>query len=218
MGIKRTLCMAVICALPVANAVSAFEASSSATGGVAGAPQVRRSTRYYELHSPTLWELAAEFRRVAGTGKVPERYGRTDWNFRLDTDGQFGTRTSCATQPVTLRVMLTRVLPKASRSADFSPEDAAEWQRFLPLLTRHEMQHDSIVVAHATAFFREIEGEGDRGAPVTSIDYCVNALLERIGRANAALDLTTNHGATDGAVLRAIRAAPREGSPPAMRW
>jgi predicted secreted Zn-dependent protease len=218
MRIKWTIWVAAVCALPITKAARQAEASRRAKALSAGVPYVRRATRYYELQGQTLWDLAAEFRRLAGTGNVPERYGRTTWNVRLDPDPHFGTRTSCATQPVTLRVTLTQILPKASRSADFSPDDAAEWRRFLPLLMRHEMQHDSIVVANATTFFRAVERDGDRGAPVTSIDYCVAELLDRIGRANAALDSTTNHGATDGAVLRAVRGTAPDGSQSGAPW
>ena len=177
------------------------------------APQVRRTTKYYELWAPSLAELVTEFRAVAGRGEVPVSLGFTKWDVRLDASPNFGTRTSCTPDRVTLRVALTTTLPKAVRSAQFSPNETAEWQRFLSALVHHEAQHDSIVIAHATAFFRAVEHNANRGAMPTAIEQCVTALVERIERANTAFDAATQHGGTEGAALRVLHGTV-SGSPP----
>ena len=178
------------------------------------APQVQRATKYYELRASTLVELIAEFRAAAGTGAVPVRFGLTRWDVALNTSPSFGTRTSCAPERVTLRVVLTTTLPKAVRSTQFSAADAAEWQRFLSALLRHETQHDSIVIAQTTAFLRDVESEANRGAMPSSIEACVADVLGRIERASTTFDAITQHGGTDGAVLKAVRIVPSEPSAP----
>ena len=228
--------VAIITLLFVAGATTRFAPNMLSTA----APQVRRTTRYYELRAPSIAELVTEFRAVAGTGTVPVRFGLTKWDVKLDASSSFGTRTSCATERVTLRVTLTTTLPKAVGSAHFTSEDATEWQRFLPALLRHEAQHDSIVVTNATAFLlfeieiaevfmkvgigsgethcplqvflREVETAANHGEMPTSIEQCVTALVERIERANTTFDAVTQHGGTDGAALRVLSGA-RRGSP-----
>ena len=193
--------IAMMCALVAVGVTS----QSAASTRIAAAPQVRRATKYYELRASTLAELVAEFHGVAGTGDVPVRFGLTKWDILLDAGPNFGTRSSCTSQRVTLRVALTTTLPKAVRSAQFTPDDATEWQRFLLALLRHEAQHDSIVVTHAAAFLHEVESEANRGLQPTSIEQCVTTLVERIERANTTFDALTQHGGTEGATLRVVR-------------
>ncbi len=201
---KWTGCVAICCTLLAAGEVTGTVAAMRSEV----APQVRRTTTFYELGATSLFELVAEFRAVAGRGGVPLRYGLTKWDIRLDMSPEYGTRTSCSTDRVMLRVALTTVLPKAVRSEDFSPEEAIEWQRFLTALIRHEAQHDSIVVAHTTAFLRDVERDANRKGGPTSIDQCVASLLERIEHASRTFDTRTQHGGKEGAALRVFHRTP----------
>ncbi len=106
-------------------AVGVMSTGSIATTHTVVAPQLQRTTKYYELRAPNLVELTAEFYSAAGKGAVPVGYGLTKWDVTLNTNPSFGTRTSCAPERVTLRVAITTTLPKAVRSAQFSAEDAA---------------------------------------------------------------------------------------------
>ncbi len=171
-------------------------------------PLVRRTTIFYELRAPSLTELVAEFRTVAGRGDVPVRYGLTKWDIRLDPSPNRGTRTSCAPDRVTLSVALTTVLPKAVRLAEFSQEDATEWRRFTHALVRHEAQHDSIVIDQATTFLRAVERDADGARAPRSIMQCVTTLLERIEHASNTFDALTQHGRNEGAALIARGSTP----------
>jgi predicted secreted Zn-dependent protease len=110
---------------------------------------------------------------------------------------------------VSLSVVLTTVLPKAVRLAEFSREDATEWHRFMHALVRHEAQHDSIVVDQATAFLRDVDRAADRARAPRSIVQCVTTLLERIEHASKTFDALTQHGRNEGAALVVRRSTPR---------
>ncbi len=162
---------------------------------------IRRNVRVYELTGKTITDIVSEYRVMAKTGQAPPALAQTIWAFTIDMARGAGRKTSCSSDPISIAVTLTTVLPHAVNSSQFSLADSVQWHAFLPALTRHETRHESVVVAETSAFLRQIETERRNNAPIKSVPQCVDALSDRLGRASTNLDEVTRHGETDGAIL-----------------
>lgn len=138
---------------------------------------------------------------MVARGDAPKDIDETIWTVTLNSLRTGGARTACASDGLTMTLELTRILPKAIHSNDFTKEDLEQWQIFLSGFTRHEARHDSVIVAETSAFLDRVTAERHVSVVTKSVARCVDELTAQIRRASDALDTVTEHGRTDGAVL-----------------
>ncbi len=129
-------------------------------------------------------------------------YTKWDLTWSLRYSGGNG---GCSLAGASIEVDSVVTLPALADESQLSPDDLAEWQRYLDALKAHELSHVDNEVAGANAM-RNTLASLDVADDCTALGSQVGALGEQqkqsIHQADDALDAKTEHGALTGATFR----------------
>jgi predicted secreted Zn-dependent protease len=121
------------------------------------------------------------------------------WNFGIRSDGT----DSCTLTDVRVGLSIGQTFPAWQATAR-NPAVTAQWQRFISNLTTHENGHAQLDSQYAQTLLATLQAFP--AAHCGDISALANARAQSIvadlNRANDAYDAVTNHGSTQGAVLR----------------
>src|SRR3989339_876794 len=161
----------------------------------------------YAVQGATLCELKKEIHKkgVAGDdGKIWAGYSR--WNIAWNFKATAKNKTDCSMEGVHTQADITITLPEWVPPKGTDPAVIAEWHRYVNILKKHERTH----AGYATRTAKKIDAElaGIKHFPdcqaVTELaDEKGQHLMESLRIKDREFDLKTNHGRTQGAVLKA---------------
>lgn len=168
-------------------------------------PTVTVSHEYYDIWGSTVRALLWQISRHGPEGPDGNRYAAfTDWEVTWHYQRR-ESENECRVEraSVTLRVVIT--LPRW-RNRESAPALLGEkWQRYLDALQVHEAGHLDFAVRAATEIRQQLVAL-EPLPTCEELEARVNTTCEAILRSYWALetayDSTTNHGVTQGAILR----------------
>jgi predicted secreted Zn-dependent protease len=122
----------------------------------------------------------------------------THYSYYVNTDGQ------CSISDATVGLHISQTLPQWQASTATSPKTSQQWNTYLAHLTTHENGHAALDVQYARQLAATLQSFSapncnHAGQRITSL---VTAKINQLNIANNRYDAQTNHGATQGAILR----------------
>ena len=123
-----------------------------------------------------------------------------EWRAKYDTSGG-----QCAPERVVTRAASTITLPKWENYDEASYTERREWDRAQKVLLRHEKKHERIAKMAVAEFERKANGlpaEEDCEAMTARINQLFDHYMALANHQNRSYDKRTDHGRTEGAVLR----------------
>lgn len=123
-----------------------------------------------------------------------------EWRGHYDTSG-----VGCAPGRVVTRASSTITLPKWEDYKQASYAQRREWERAQKVLLRHEKKHEVIAQKAVAEFERKansLSAEENCDALTESINVLFDKYMKQANKQNKHYDKRTEHGATEGAVLR----------------
>ena len=173
-------------------------------------PEVVRPTTafqnaYYVVHGRLSRELRAQINQYGPCDAAGNRHwAYTAWR----VDSLFTTRTTPAgvvVDGVEVKVAVVRTLPQWPASADDPPELRTQWESFVSALAIHEDGHTEIAkraAAELLSALLELKPAPDEASLRQCADAAKRHIFERAHGEEADYDRSTDHGRTQGAVLR----------------
>ena len=125
-----------------------------------------------------------------------------EWEWQAKYDTSSG---KCASERVVTRAASTIILPKWENYDDAPYSERREWDRTQKVLLRHEKKHESIAKMAVAEFERKASAlppDEDCDALTASINSLFDRYMELANHQNRSYDKRTDHGRTEGAVLR----------------
>ena len=128
----------------------------------------------------------------------------TDYAMAWAYNYQPGAGGLCSLSSISVGLTVSEVYPAWQQTAGTAPGTAADWQRFITSLQTHESGHAQLDRAAATGLLSDLQNfpPTDCGSIAAAANAKAQADLTALNQANDNYDAATNHGATQGAVLR----------------
>ncbi|MDB5164702.1 MAG: hypothetical protein JWL89_328 [Candidatus Saccharibacteria bacterium] len=123
-----------------------------------------------------------------------------NWNFRYQDKGD-GV---CTVTNASVGITIAEIFPSWQPSAGAAAGLSGSWQTFIHNLAAHEAGHVSLDQAAAATILSDLQSipATDCGRILEVAAGRVSSNIAALNSANDAYDAATNHGATQGAVLR----------------
>ena len=148
---------------------------------------------YYDIEGSTAAELRAQLNAKGPRGYDGYRGDATTrWFIRWNWPGYGSALCRLGDATVTYDIQVT--FPRWKAPAGASPELVARWKEYTRRLAEHEKGHVDFVVARHRSVLDAI-----RGATCATAEAAAQAALGPIRQHDIDYDMTTNHGATQGA-------------------
>jgi len=168
---------------------------------VIGRVHVSLNEERYDLRGRTAEELSADLHRRRPRD---ERFTgwtrwRLRWRFEPTEDGG-----QCHVGPVDVDLELTTVLPRWKTPDDADPRLIVAWSSYLTALEEHESGHADLAREAAERIrdrLTDLEPARDCATLRRTAHHLGHAEVDALRHANAHLDETTGHGASQGAVF-----------------
>ncbi|HHH9441283.1 TPA: DUF922 domain-containing protein [Pseudomonas aeruginosa] len=160
---------------------------------------------HYQVTGRTIVQIQQSISEKAPTRNGDTFYsGATVWSLASTYDYVQLANGGCAISNPKVTVDISISLPVLLDDPQRSPAVVREWQRFYSALSEHEMLHAANGKRTAQILLNRLSGvrtelSCDRLRVVVS--DAGQALIQKLGQYDTQLDLQTNHGATQGAVL-----------------
>lgn len=166
----------------------------------AGLTTVRDGTQHYVVYGNSAEERLKELQKCAPTGEYAgaASYQITwQYGYSVRTDGL------CVVVQPKVGLHLAMILPDWLPGSTTNENDRAVWSSYIAALNMHEQGHYDISRQYAKTMLQQLHTLPAQSC--SSITNKIDALLQgRLAQLQAAqnnYDATTNHGATQGAVL-----------------
>jgi predicted secreted Zn-dependent protease len=134
-----------------------------------------------------------------GLGHVARTRWHVGWKYAFEESG------TCRLKDFRVAVSATIRMPRWVDRDAASPADRRTWDTFDAAMRKHEEGHRENGIHAGQELAREIPGvgpRGDCGQLKAAIEQTANRIIAKYGEADADYDRVTNHGLTQGAVLR----------------
>jgi predicted secreted Zn-dependent protease len=134
-----------------------------------------------------------------GLGHVAHTRWHVGWKYAFEQSG------TCRLKDFRVDVSATIRMPRWVDRDSASPADRRTWDTFDAAMRKHEEGHRENGIHAGQELSREIPligSRGDCGQLKAAIEETANRIIAKYGQADADYDRVTNHGLTQGAVLR----------------
>ncbi|MGZ5038717.1 MAG: DUF922 domain-containing protein [Usitatibacter sp.] len=134
-----------------------------------------------------------------GIGHVAHTHWHVAWKYALEESG------TCRLKDFRVDVTATIRMPRWADRDSASPADQRTWDGFEGAVRKHEEGHLENGIHAGEELAREaprIGSRGDCGQLRAAIDETAKRIIAKYGQADADYDRLTNHGLTQGALLR----------------
>ena len=191
-------------ACAVFGSLPAVHATAQAPREIEG-PIINDDVEYIDVTGNSQRELIEALDRRSvddGTGK--RFYGHTRWalrwNFNVASEGN-----DCRVTSVTAELDVHLSIPRWQPPANADPALVRQWNAFIAGLRVHEDGHREIAIEAAREIEQRIESEPPASKCETlkrTVNIRANTLLDEYREKGKRYDKQTDHGRTQGAVLR----------------
>ncbi|HVS58157.1 MAG TPA: DUF922 domain-containing protein [Candidatus Saccharimonadales bacterium] len=150
-----------------------------------------------QIRQQIVWCAPTQF---IGAGEAYS--GQTDfwmgWSYRYAQ-----TATACQVTDVAVGLHVTQAYPEWQPTISAQPGLATQWQTFIANLKTHEQGHVSLGEQYAQTTLHDIQRMSAPSctALVQAVDNRTSQEVAALNAANQHYDASTNHGATQGAIL-----------------
>jgi predicted secreted Zn-dependent protease len=172
------------------------------TGASEGLTSLNDPIQVYELYGSTGDSLRQQLQRCAPVNGDGGQYsGETSYSLTWQYSYLSGNG-SCNLTDVKVGLHTSSILPMWRTSAAASPQLTQAWTSFIAGLTAHESGHTSIDNQYASRLTHDLQNlKAESCDNLASLARTtINTEVQALNQANAAYDIATNHGATQGAV------------------
>ncbi|MFT3890686.1 MAG: DUF922 domain-containing protein [Anaerolineales bacterium] len=148
---------------------------------------------YYDINGSTETELREQMNSLAPTG--PDGYrgdALTSWYIRWTWDGYGSEDCDLRSASATYDIKVT--MPRWDAPQDVSPALIEKWNAYILALAAHEKVHVDNVIANLPVVINTI-----RRASCSTAEASAQGILDGIRLNDTNYDVTTDHGATQGA-------------------
>ncbi|MGH8172072.1 MAG: DUF922 domain-containing Zn-dependent protease, partial [Rhodanobacteraceae bacterium] len=191
------LCVVLAAAAPICAAAQQRTQSEG--------PIVHNDIDYLDVTGNSKRELVESLDRLSVADDNGKRfYGHTRWelrwNFNVTSEG-----TECRVTSVSVELNVRTSLPRWDPPRNADPALIRRWDVFLDGLRMHEEGHRDIALAAADEITQRIEAVRPAASCATlkrTVGIRANSLLAEYREKSRRYDQTTDHGRTQGAVLR----------------
>ncbi|MHB8059718.1 MAG: DUF922 domain-containing Zn-dependent protease [Gaiellaceae bacterium] len=164
---------------------------------------VETSTARYTIHGRTAAALRAQMNRLGPLDKLSgRRYdGYAHWNFYWNIRHRLASG-KCRITRADVLIELKYTLPRWQRPAGVSTALVGHWTRYLGALRRHENGHGTLATRAGRKMaekLRLLDPRASCSGLEAAADRAGEQGVARLNKAEAAYDVRTNHGATQGA-------------------
>jgi predicted secreted Zn-dependent protease len=188
-------------ALATIHSNPAFAQASNETEG----PVIHDEIEYIDVTGNSKRELVEALDRLSVPDETGKRfYGHTHWelrwNYNVASEGA-----ECRVTTVTATLDMTMSLPRWDPPRNANPALVRTWNAFVAGLREHEEGHRDIALAAAQEITRRIEAEppaANCAKLKRTVGIRANSLLDEYREKGRRYDKSTDHGRTQGAVLR----------------
>jgi predicted secreted Zn-dependent protease len=120
------------------------------------------------------------------------------YNYQTNADG------TCSLSGASVGITVSEILPAWQQTAGAVPGITASWQRFITNLQTHESGHTQLDQTAAVNLLSDLQNfpATDCSSIAVAANTKAQADLTALNQANDNYDAATNHGATQGAILR----------------
>ncbi len=171
-----------------------------------GLKQVVDPPKLYQIFGDTSDALRTQIRQCA-----PKSGGQAAAEFTAQTNYQLTWRYDyaeigngrCQVTNASVGLHINQVIPQWTAPSAASPKLASQWNDFMQALTAHEQGHVSLDLQYAQMLLGDIKNfpPTSCGQMPESIRHLTDTDANQLIQANDNYDETTNHGATQGAIL-----------------
>ena len=161
--------------------------------------------QFYDVTGSSTAALAAQTQELGPPDETGKRWGGSadahiTWQFTSIADPQ-----RCRVNVVNLDVQTVVTLPRWAAPATVAPAVKTSWDTYVAALSTHEQLHREIAQKYASDLYwalRDLPGE--RSCPELELKAKAVAqrILQEMASAQVAYDKETQHGITQGAVLK----------------
>jgi predicted secreted Zn-dependent protease len=188
--------------VPVRNSLPSPVDLSAADDGLT---QRIDAPTFYKIFGSDASELRSQISRCAPktAGQTQAEYtGQTSYN--LSWSYQYAdTGGACKITSAKVGIHVVQTLPAWQSGANVDPAFKAQWNGFAVALADHESGHADLDISHAQQLLGDL-----RAFPLTpcsqlaqSVKQLTDSDVSLLEQANENYDSSTNHGATQGAIL-----------------
>lgn len=174
---------------------------SDATSGVTVSPTVQAM---YTVYGTTQTQISAQMYSCSPVIEGRSRFAAStdyalNWSFVI----QGNTTGMCSISDVRIGLAIAQTYPEWQPSVGTSASVSAAWQRFSANLHSHEDGHANLNLLYANQLLTTLQSIPATDCTTIKVDANAqaDALVSRLNLAHHDYDHTTNHGATQGAVL-----------------
>ncbi len=160
--------------------------------------------REYNVPGSSLAQVRANLVALNLGGAQGDFSAYTKWDLTWSQRYSRGAG-GCSLAGASIEVDSVITLPALEDESLLSPDDLAEWQRYLDALKAHELSHVDNEVDGANAMrdtLESLQTDGDCTALGSQIAALGEQQKQSIHQADDALDAKTEHGALTGATFR----------------
>jgi predicted secreted Zn-dependent protease len=174
------------------------------TSAAPGLTQIVDATHNYQVYGYTNTQIREQINQCA-----PRLSGNDDFTgyttYRLSWQYNFtiDTNNNCVISNPKIGIHISEVLPSWSASQYATAGLSAKWSSFIGALDTHEHGHIALDQQHAAQILASLQSmpATDCGSVTAAANAIINSGVAALDQANAAYDSSTNHGATQGAIL-----------------
>jgi predicted secreted Zn-dependent protease len=177
------------------------------TNQTSGLTQTIDATAYYRIYGNTSAQIKTQLSQCPpiaastdGASFAAETGSKLNWQYSSTSD----TSGTCRISGVEVGLHINMVLPVWQPTSDAASGLAANWQNLISSLTVHENGHVAIYQQYANQLLHDLQALPATSCTsiAASVDAVSAANITALNTANEAYDAATNHGVTQGAVLR----------------
>ena len=170
-----------------------------------GLHQVAVTSNTYTVFGDSVDAVNAQMARCTPTNNGNDRFAAStvysiNWSFRY----QSGTDGLCTVTSASVGLAIGQIFPAWQPSSGSSSALRNSWQTFITNLATHENGHRALDQATAATILSDLQNvpATNCGDIEAAANNKANSDLAALDQANDAYDSNTNHGVTQGAILR----------------
>jgi predicted secreted Zn-dependent protease len=166
-----------------------------------GLEMTAEPTQVYRVRGNNAEQIRAQ---LAHCSPIPSFSAYTSYVIDARYRYYAGVNGQCSISAATVRLRISQMLPQWQSSATTSAKTMQQWRAYLTHLTTHENGHTALDIQYARQLATILQRFN---APTCDdakqlITLLINTELGKLNAANDRYDAQTNHGATQGAILR----------------
>jgi len=173
-----------------------------------GLTQISDSTAYYQVFGNNATQVDAQVQECApatksNSGAGAEFAAETSYNLTYEYGWFINGDGTCTVTSAKVGLHLNMVMPDWQATAAAPPSLTASWQAYITGLKTHENGHVAIDQQYANQLLSDLNSFSSVSCSTigSELQAKIQADVAALNAANDAYDASTNHGATQGAVL-----------------